>query len=584
MNLHNFYDLQSHTGQPAEAAITGAAHRTTSQAHTRPFTLAWLREHAYILIPVAVAVGTGILFASSTYGTQDDDGYIFYQYARNLAGGHGLSFNPGEVSYGTTSLLWVLLLAAVHRLLGMDIIIEAQAIGLALYAASAGLWAWAAARWTGYRLAGMLGAGVYALELDPMKYSLQGLETGLTLLLFAALACLMLDAGPGWMRAALPGVILGLSMLNRPDSIVAAMPVAVLLVWGGRSAKAVAGRLALFGLCTLAVAAPWYGWLWLATGSPVPPTQTGKLLVFLPQEFGITLTHFQRLGLVDHAGFALEALAKFASNGGAVRLALVGFGALMLVTALLWVLKDTRRRYALWPLLIVACLLLQVAIYIWLFPLLKLRYLINLLPAGLVIGTAGLALLWVKYRAGLASALHRVPVVPTAYRLANHRYVASLALLAILGGGLVVYGYMVAKQLDNYRYYVAVQDVRRQVGLWLRQNTPTDSLIALEPIGAIGFYSDRRVLDLGGLTDTTTWPALTDGYRNPSAIAALLESRGADYLVDYTQPEGIGGFSAALTQFEEGRARQVAVISSPQAQSGNRGQYGSYTIFAMGKK
>src|SRR5438552_13035283 len=35
------------------------------------------------------------------------DGWIFLQYARNLAAGHGWSFNPGETSFGATSPAWV---------------------------------------------------------------------------------------------------------------------------------------------------------------------------------------------------------------------------------------------------------------------------------------------------------------------------------------------------------------------------------------------------------------------------------------------------------------------------------------------
>ena len=47
-----------------------------------------------------------------------DDGYIHIQYARNIVTRGEYSFNPGEVSFGTTSPLWVMIHAAVGRVLG----------------------------------------------------------------------------------------------------------------------------------------------------------------------------------------------------------------------------------------------------------------------------------------------------------------------------------------------------------------------------------------------------------------------------------------------------------------------------------
>ena len=50
---------------------------------------------------------------------QADDSYISYRYARNLAQGHGLVFNPGEKVEGITSFLWTLMIAGgIH--LGFD--------------------------------------------------------------------------------------------------------------------------------------------------------------------------------------------------------------------------------------------------------------------------------------------------------------------------------------------------------------------------------------------------------------------------------------------------------------------------------
>jgi hypothetical protein len=45
-----------------------------------------------------------------------DDAYITFRYARNLADGLGLVYNPGEWVLGTTAPLWAVILGAGYRL------------------------------------------------------------------------------------------------------------------------------------------------------------------------------------------------------------------------------------------------------------------------------------------------------------------------------------------------------------------------------------------------------------------------------------------------------------------------------------
>ncbi|MCK4775853.1 MAG: hypothetical protein KAT30_13740, partial [Candidatus Krumholzibacteria bacterium] len=47
-----------------------------------------------------------------------DDGFIHIQYANNIIERGEYSFNPGEISFGTTSPLWVMALAALGTLTG----------------------------------------------------------------------------------------------------------------------------------------------------------------------------------------------------------------------------------------------------------------------------------------------------------------------------------------------------------------------------------------------------------------------------------------------------------------------------------
>jgi hypothetical protein len=64
---------------------------------------------------------------------------------------------------------------------------------------------------------------------------------------------------------------------------------------------------------------------------------------------------------------------------------------------------------------------------------------------------------------------------------------------------------------------------------WLAANTPEDALIAAHDIGAIGYFTERPLLDLAGLVTPDVIPFI----RNESRLGAYLDDQGADYLVTF---------------------------------------------------
>src|SRR5690606_18571717 len=73
-----------------------------------------------------------------------DDAWIHMAYAKSLGLGDGLSYNPGDWETGTSSPLWVLLLAVWP--IGGDPVVSVMALGVLLHAATAGGAAWLALR------------------------------------------------------------------------------------------------------------------------------------------------------------------------------------------------------------------------------------------------------------------------------------------------------------------------------------------------------------------------------------------------------------------------------------------------------
>ena len=65
-----------------------------------------------LILPAVVALLARVLTGPHPI----DDAYITFRYARNLAEGLGLVYNPGEWVLGTTAPLWAMLLGGGYRL------------------------------------------------------------------------------------------------------------------------------------------------------------------------------------------------------------------------------------------------------------------------------------------------------------------------------------------------------------------------------------------------------------------------------------------------------------------------------------
>src|SRR5438876_10996023 len=65
-----------------------------------------------LIVPLAIALLARLLTGPRAI----DDAYITFRYARNLAEGLGLVYNPGEWVLGTTAPLWAVFLAGGYKL------------------------------------------------------------------------------------------------------------------------------------------------------------------------------------------------------------------------------------------------------------------------------------------------------------------------------------------------------------------------------------------------------------------------------------------------------------------------------------
>ena len=63
--------------------------------------------------------------------------------------------------------------------------------------------------------------------------------------------------------------------------------------------------------------------------------------------------------------------------------------------------------------------------------------------------------------------------------------------------------------------------VRRPLGLWLRDNTPPGDRIMPEPVGYVGYYSRRPILDVIGLVSPQVLPYWREASQAPMRDIAL---------------------------------------------------------------
>ena len=174
----------------------------------------WLRE-AVVFIPLAA-----LFFAFAFFlNVRHDDAYIGYRYAENIANGSGPVYNVGEPVEGYTCVLWVLLLAAVSKA-GLDVARMSVALGIGF-----GWLTIIATSWLVYQVSGedarwrrwipsflVATCPFFAFNAGT------GMETTLTTFLVTAALGFVLYERDKWCAPAL----LGLASLSRPDALLCA--------------------------------------------------------------------------------------------------------------------------------------------------------------------------------------------------------------------------------------------------------------------------------------------------------------------------------------------------------------------------
>lgn len=470
-----------------DSTPTFFAHLRGCWRERRTFTTLMLALGA--LIPIGF-----VLYTNQAW----EDFFITYRHSENLVRGYGLVFQPGERVHGFTSplntllpalFLWItqaksyvlpLFLYRVVSLAGLVFALGCVTSVISEGQEPKGL------RWYLCALFPLLAV----LEIKTTAFAMNGQEAGLML---AFLAPTFVLAYRGWPRADawLGGICLAGLMYTRPDGFVYALSIAAgaFAFCAGPRKELLAAFARSVGISVL-LYLPWVIFAQSYYGSFIPHTITAKggseyhpasaFGLFAPVVAGIAKLPERLCG-------ALAAIYDYQQPPSAstwpawIHDASFGFEC---AAVSYWLIptRDRLGRMASLCALLMLCYLTYASLIApscpWYYP--PLAFLSIL---ALVRMFATLPAHWPK-AAGLAS-------------------------VGLFAGLLFFLGFIFAFSLRGLKLKQEVIDSgnRREIGLWLRDHVPDKATVYLEPLGYIGYFSQRKMLD---------WPGLV----SPEVVAA----------------------------------------------------------------
>jgi hypothetical protein len=436
----------------------------------------WVWITVYILV-----VSVGIFYLRRRWAY--DDPFITYRYADNLIHGLGFVYNPGERVLSTTTPLFTLILAGLGSLWN-NIPRLANLIGI-LSIAAGGILFFDLARTLKSPLVGWIGLLLY--PSFPLLLNTIGSETPLFLTL--GLAAFAFYFRRNYTASAVCSALL---ILTRPDGIL----VPILLALEYLSHKPISTipwkSVAIF----LALTIPWFVFSWLYFGSPIPMT----LMTKQHQGLMVISNPFAK-------GFLLVAKGYIRNyyNWIQVGIAVLGFFYFILrarqwFVFLLWAFAH-----------FAAYSFLGVTSYFW--------YYAPLIPGFLTL--IGLGVISLKEMMTYSTnAVNRLK--PYANSL-SHGIVAFFTLILFFTGYVNI-AYHLGKLDSRYSIY-------RDVGLWLNQNTPEDTTLAMLEAGIIGYYSNRTIVDFAGLIRPSVAGFLSHNTTYEDAALFVVEKFSPSFVV-----------------------------------------------------
>ncbi len=452
---------------------------------------------AALIITLGVARVCQVLWfslkANAGPGFPLDDPWIHIQFARNLREFGAFSYFRGEmVTAGSTSPLYTILLSIGFFFTSNEMLLS-YVLGITFFAASGVFFALLLRRLVPDRpvfaLAGLL---VFLLEPRMEWAALSGMET--TLFIAGVLASLYFFAARAW--RILP-VSLGVLLWIRPEGLVLTAILAAGGVYGaflrrplhaggashaGLRALWLQSRLSI-GLL-LVIDAAYFIMNYALSGSAFPNTYAAKIKYYSAGSSDFPANVYAFL-----TGGHMIVIALFAAIGS------------------LLAVRDLVRGRRVESFLLVSWIVLMFLAYWRNLPYLyqEGRYMMPVIPPFLILGLMGAS--------SAGEFLQRRFLARTDVR--RYSPVAAALVMVPIAQFFAAGDAMAVRYAEACRY---ISERQVKTAHWLHDNLPEGAVVATHDIGAIGFYSGRRVIDMVGLVS----PEMIPNLHNLDSLTAFL--------------------------------------------------------------
>jgi hypothetical protein len=445
-----------------------------------------------------------------------DDAYITFRYARNIVDGLGFVYNPGERVLGTTTPFYTLLLAGLSAIFGtshlpeISIWINAIADGV-----TCALLVPLGVAMSGQRRVGIVAGVLYAIAPFSVTFAIGGMETSVLVLLLIATGLLYLERRAEWALTAT------LALLTRPDALIFIGPMAadfsirylaeIIAAHRAKTAlpwKTILKPLALFLLPSL----PWLIFATLYFGSPIPHSITAKTAAY---HLG-SLEGFIRL-LQHYATPFFE--ENIFTSAAALLTTLVVYSLLAITGGLNAFRRDSRT----WSISIYPAV--YFAVFAIANPLIFRWYLTPPLAFYFLLILTSLSHVVEK----VAKQVRLTPITSQLFGLICLFFVA-LSLRA----WVLVPDHGPNRPAPDMAWF-KLEQIYTQVGQELASDIRPGQVIAASDIGALGYFSNAKILDILGLVSTQStayYPLPPEQLVINYAIPAkLVTDQKPDYVV-----------------------------------------------------
>lgn len=375
-----------------------------------------------------------------------DDTYIYLQYAKNIASGHGFSFNPGEQSYGVTSPLWVMFLT-IPYFTGLDGFWFSKILDLVTAVIAIILFFRLSKIILINELTSSLAAAMFILNPWFIRWSFTGMETSFAVML-VVLIFLM------WFRRKYYAAFFfcGLFYLTRPEGFLLTGILFIYELFAAFKEKRLIIKQQFFYIIMVSISViPFLIYAKLTFGTFLPNTATGKstLTISIP----VIVTQIIDISKTL-AGSSLPEMI------------------LCIIAAAIMIRKRTfinTRLFILW----VAGL---IALYIFTDADVISRYLLIITPFIILIGLS------------VFSSVNKI----------KESKVLILFIIVLFYSQFIFYRFVIPSATD---FSYGLNECLVPVGKWFIENTGKDKTILVNDVGAIGYFSERYIIDAAALVN-----------------------------------------------------------------------------------